>query len=368
MAIDRGVWLAYAPSPSREVRLSSLDFPGEVAFSLDDVPPPRPGDWGNFPRGAALALGDRHRLDRGIIGVTAGKIHGGGLSSSAAVGVAFLLAFEDANGLHLTPEENIELDRRIENDYLGLRNGILDQAAILLSRREHLTRIDCRTTGHDLIPVSPAMPPFRILLASSGVRKPLVETDYNRRVEECQDAARTLLAAAGRPQAVAVLGDVEAEEYDAHKARLRGAPALRAAHFFTEADRVRQGLSAWRDGDLPRFGALMTASGESSIGNYECGSPPLIDLYRNLVETDGVLGARFSGAGFRGCCVALVDPRAVEDVSARVGSVYARRHPELAEHASIVACGTDDGASILNGEYDATSPTPHDRQPVLDPS
>ena len=99
----------------------------------------------------------------------------------------------------------------------------------------------------------------------------------------------------------------------------------------------------------------MTASGESSIRNYECGSPPLIDLYHTLVETEGVHGARFSGAGFRGCCVALVEPQAVEQVASRVGSTYARRHPDLAEHASIVACDTADGAAIVDGDSTSTA-------------
>jgi galacturonokinase len=177
MAIDRGVLLAYVPSPSPEVRLESLDFPGSVQFSLDDVPPRLADDWGNFPRGAALAQARHHRLERGIVGATAGKLHGGGVSSSAAVGVAFLLAFEDVNDLRVTPEENIELDRRIENDYLGLRNGILDPAAVLLSRRGHLTRIDCRTSAHELIAAPASMPRFRILLAFSGLRRELVGTD-----------------------------------------------------------------------------------------------------------------------------------------------------------------------------------------------
>ena len=120
----------------REVRLSSLDFPGASRFSLDDVPGRQADDWGNFPRGAALGLArTRTASTRASSASTAGKLHGGGVSSSAAVGVAFLLAFEDVNGLRVSAEENIELDRRIENDYLGLRNGILDQAAILLSRR-----------------------------------------------------------------------------------------------------------------------------------------------------------------------------------------------------------------------------------------
>lgn len=352
MAIDRAVLLAYAPSPSREVRLESLDFPGTVRFALDDVPPRRADDWGNLPRGAALALGRRHRLERGIVGVTAGKLHGGGVSSSAAAGVAFLLALEDVNRLRVAVEENIELDRWIENDYLGLRNGILDPAAVLLSRRGHLTTIDCQTLAHELIPSPRKMPPFRILLAFSGLRRELVGTDYNRRVAECMEAARILLGANGRADGAPVLGDVPPDSYDAHKALLFGPPARRAAHFFSEAERVRLGVAAWRRGDLAGFGALMTASGESSIRNYECGSPPLIDLHRTLVATAGVHGARFSGAGFRGCCVALVDPEAVDEVSGRVIASYSRLHPDLAMHASVVVCDTGDGAELVDATHE----------------
>lgn len=349
MAIDRGVHLAYAPSGSSEVVVSSLEFPGLVRFDLGEIPACQADDWGNFPRGAALALLRRHRLTRGLVGVTAGRLHGSGVSSSAAVGVAFLLAFEEINGLHLDAEENIELDRQIENDYLGLRNGILDPAAILLSRRGHLTRINCRTADHEQIPAAPDSPPLRIVLAFSGLRRSLIGTEYNRRVYECTEAARILLEAVGRPCQEPVLGDVGEDEYDAYRHRLRDAPARRAAHFFSEVGRVREGVEAWKAGDLVRFGSLMTESGASSIRSYECGSPPLIDLYHALVTTEGVHGARFSGAGFRGCCAAMVAPEAVDHVIDRVGSIYRSQHPDLAEHAPILICDSADGAGFVDG-------------------
>jgi galacturonokinase len=352
MTLDRCVFLGYAPSRSRDVRLSSLDFSGGVCFSLDDVPGRQVDDWGNFPRGAARALQKRHYLERGIVGVVTGELHGGGVSSSAAVGLSFLLAFEDVNHLSITAEENIELDRQIENDFLGLSNGILDQAAILFSRRGYLTRIDCRTAKHELIPAVLAMPTFKILLVFSGLRKALSGTDYNRRVDECTEAARTLLAAVGRVDSDPVLGNVSPDEYAEHKHILNDALARRAAHFFSEGDRVRQGVVAWKRGDLGAFGALMNTSGESSIRNYECGSAPLIDLYHTMIETDGVYGARFSGAGFRGCCVALVEPQSLEQVADRVFSTYSERHPVLAGNASIVLCDTADGAAILGVEPD----------------
>jgi galactokinase len=347
MALDQGVLLAYAPSPSGEVRLSSLVFPDEVRFDLDNVPERRAGDWGNFARGAVRALQQNHRLHTGIVGVTAGSLSAGGLSSSAAIGVAYLLALEDVNGLHVLAEENIALDQFIENSYLGLRNGILDQSAILLSRRDHLTVIDCATVRHELIPRAASMPDFVVLVAFSGVEQALVGTDYNRRVDECAEAATILLETVGRKSKKPLLGHVTAEEYAAHKNLLSGAPARRAAHFFSEVGRVERGVAAWRRGDIEEFGHLMTASGESSIGNYECGSPPLIDLYHILIETKGVYGARFSGAGFRGCCIALVEPEAASEAAATAYAAYARRHPDLAQNARVFLCRSADGARIL---------------------
>lgn len=347
MAIDRGVVLAYAPLPSREVRLSSLDFPGEVSFSLDDVPDRQPDDWGNFPRGAVRALAAKYTVRRGIAGVTAGRLGEGGLSSSAAAGVAYLLALEDASGLDVSPRENILLDQAIENGYLGLRNGVLDQSAILLSRKDHLTRIDCATLDHEIIPRAAAMADFRILVAFSGIRRPLVSTDYNLRVGECAEAARRLLEAAGRRIESPLLGHVRREEYEAHRGVLDGALARRAAHFFSESERVEKGVLAWREGRLEEFGDLMTASGESSIASYECGSPPLIDLHHILRRTEGVYGARFSGAGFRGCCVALVDPEAAQQTAEDVRRAYADGHPDLAADAPVFVYASGDGARIL---------------------
>jgi len=258
MAIDRGVLLAHAPSGSQEVRLSSTDYPGDVRFELDAIPPKRTNNWGNYARGAAVALGQKHALRQGIVGVIHGELGEMGLSSSASVGLAYLLALEAANGIEVTPDDNIRFDQSIENDYLGLNNGILDQSAILLSRRDHLTVIDCRAfaernesapakraaalpPGVSLLPQSPSMPEFGIVIAESGLTKSIVSTDYNRRVAECIEAARILLAKAGRQGAPERLGMVSPQEYDSHRGSLTGAPAKRAEHFFGEMRRVRLG-------------------------------------------------------------------------------------------------------------------------------
>lgn len=347
MALDQGVSLAFAPHSDREAVLASLDFDGEVRVSLAQVPEPVPDDWGNYVRGAVRALQQDQTLRQGLVGVTAGRVAEGGLSSSAAVSLAYLLALQHVNHLEFTPEKNIELVQRIENEYLGLKIGILDQSAILLSRRDALTWINCAEISYELVARASTMPPFEILVAFSGLRQALVGTDYNQRVAECAAAAGQLLQAAGRPELPPRLGHVTAQEYELHGQQLAGPPARRAAHFFSEMDRVRQGVDAWRRGDLIKFGQLINESGRSSIVNYECGAPPLVDLYHILVETPGVYGARFSGAGFRGCCLALVDPEQAAEAADRVHRLYAEQHPPLAAGAWTMLCRPGDGARIL---------------------
>ena len=349
MAIDRAVYLTFAPSGSGDVKLASDLFEGEIQFSLDDVPPKDDTSWGNYACGAVEALtASGHDLNQGIVGYTTGQINEGGLSSSAAVGVAYLMAFEAVNNVSVTPDENIELDRLIENEYLGLRNGILDQSAIILSRHRHLTVLDCKTVSHELVPQPESMPPYTILVAYSGVKDALVSTGYNTRVDECREAAESLLQAIGRADDAPLLGNITPEEYQEHKGNLNGDPAKRAEHFFTESARVEQGVDAWKAGDLLRFGDLISESGRSSIENYESGSEPLIDLYNILIETDGVLGTRFSGGGFRGCSIALAEPDKAESAAEQVALEYTKKQPERAAQSDgVLICHPADGASII---------------------
>nr|KJB53701.1 hypothetical protein B456_009G002000 [Gossypium raimondii] len=303
MTINKGILLGFVPSGSTEVALRSGQFKGEVRFRVNEnhkprqtiskgeeinadksSPSPDEFEWGIYARGALYALQSRgNHLAQGIIGYICGSegLDSSGLSSSAAVGIAYLLALETANGLTVSPRENIEYDRVIENEYLGLRNGILDQSAILLSSQGCLTYMNCKTTEHKLI-----RPPkfledqeaepqkgYKILLAFSGLRQALTNNPgYNSRVAECQEAAKVLLNASGNKEVEPFLCNVKPEVYEAHKFKLEPNLAKRAEHYFSENMRVRKGLEAWASGDLRAFGELMTASGLSSIKNYECGT------------------------------------------------------------------------------------------------
>lgn len=345
MTIDQSILMAFAPTNDSSVYVESHNFEPAVSFSLDHVPAYTPRDWGNYVRGAVLALQQTHPLQHGLIGVVDGEMPIGGLSSSAAVTIAYLLAFEAVNHLAESPERNVDLVRFTENQYIGLNNGILDQSVILFSDHDHLTFIDCQTVQVDQIPgLSTNNGKFEILVVYSGLTRVLVGTDYNNRVAECQEAARFLLRQPDRPDAR--LRHVNPDIFFADGHNLPANLKRRASHYFGEMQRVQDGLAAWRTGDLSRFGQLMSESGQSSISNYECGSPQLITLYETLRETPGVYGTRFSGAGFRGNCLALIDPAARETIAEAIHRRYPAAHPNEATAYSIHFCQPDGRAHL----------------------
>jgi galactokinase len=350
MTLNRAILLAFVPRKDRHVHVKSLNFPGTVEFDLDDVPHKISGDWGNYIRGAVLALEQEHPLNVGIDAIVEGRMPIGGLSSSAAVGIAYLLALEAANDLDIAPEENIQLDRYIENVYLGLKNGILDQSVILMSDWDHLIYLDCQSVEFAKFPTPTGGNQFEILVVYSGLAKSLTGTDYNKRVDECQQAARMLLEWANEPvPKTPRLRLVPEELYDDLGHRLPAPLDRRARHFFTEIRRVRQGVVAWQKGDLEEMGRLINASGASSIHHYECGRPHLLTLYNILCECPGVYGARFSGGGFRGSCIGLIDPAYREDIKAIIDAQYPRAHPDVAELYSIHFCKSDGPARLWDG-------------------
>ena len=345
MALDHALLFAFVPRRDSVVHVESHNFPGAVEFGGDGLPGRPAGDWGDYMRGAAFALGQRVR--RGLFGVVDGYENVGGLSSSAAAGVAYLLALESANQLEVPAQENIELDRIIENQYIGLNNGLLDQSTILLSRRGRLMHLDCES-GRTALYDCGARAEVRVVILYSGLKGQLAQTDYNRRVAECGEASRLLLRAGGLEQAAdAKLRHVPPQTFEEFKHVLPEPLRRRAEHFFSEQRRVGAGVRLWRQGDLAGFGRLISESGQSSIENYECGNAYLRTACRVLWETPGVLGARFSGAGFRGCSIGLMAEASPTDLAGDILSRYLDAHPDMRGRAEVVICRTGDGACLL---------------------
>jgi galactokinase/galacturonokinase len=178
----------------------------------------------------------------------------------------------------------------------------------------------------------------------------LTGTDYNKRVSECQQAARMMLEWANElvPETPR-LRMVSEEIYALCGDRLPAPLDRRARHFFTEIRRVRDGVIAWQEGDLEEMGRLINASGASSIDNYECGCPHLITLYNILRQCPGLYGARFSGGGFRGSCIGLTNPAYREEIKSIIDTQYPLAHPDVTDLYSIHFCRPDGPARLWDG-------------------
>ena len=183
----------------------------------------------------------------------------------------------------------------------------------------------------------------------SGLERSLATSAYNLRRDECKAAAYNLLAFAGMEYGKfndTVLRNVPREVFDAYKDRLPENFRKRAEHFYSEIERAEKGAEAWKKGDLGKYGQLIFESGESSIKNYECGCPELIKLYEIMRKTDGIYGGRFSGAGFKGCCMALTDPDKTEEIERKVTAEYLKAFPELEGKYSFHLCDSANGVRI----------------------
>lgn len=349
-AIDKGVDLWFTPSADGKVHLESMTFEGAVDFDVTQGTLVREKHWGDYARGAKYALKKRFALKYGIEGVIKGSLPVGGLSSSAAVLIAYVMAFAKANNIELEPMEVVRIASEAEREYIGLNNGILDQACIALGKKNGLLFLDCDSNEYRIIKRNPNMPEFEIGIFFSGLTRSLVNSDYNLRVYECKTAAWNVLAYTDQPLKTfdkTFLRDIPKATFEKCRIAMPARFARRAEHFYSEYRRVRQGVTAWESGNLKLFGKLSFDSCESSIHNYECGSPELIAIYDIMKTLPGVYGGRFSGAGFKGACVALVDPKCKEDIERELTRRYLEQFPEYEETFKVYFVKPDNGTRFV---------------------
>lgn len=365
-AINKGVDLWFNIREDSQVNLKSLSFEGDVQIDLSKRVEIREKHWGDYARGAKYALKKRFELHKGIDGVIKGSLPVGGLSSSAAVLIAYVMAFAKANGIKLQPFEIVQIASEAEREYIGLNNGLLDQACIALGKKDELLFLDCDTNEYRHIKFGGGNASlsklggseglteggFEIGIFFSGLTRSLVNSDYNLRVFECKTAAWNMLAYKEQPLKTfdkTFLRDIPKATFDETRDIMPARFARRAEHFYSEYRRVRQGVTAWETGNLQLFGKLSFDSCESSIHNYECGSPELIAIYNIMRPLQGVYGGRFSGAGFKGAVIALVDPQYKESIEKELTTQYLAQFPEYENTFQVFWVKPDDGARFVEG-------------------
>lgn len=349
-ALDKGIDLWFDITEDGSVELESKTFLGIISFNITEGTLIKQGNWGDYVRGTKYALCKRFKLRRGIKGVLQGSLPVGGLSSSAAVLIAYIMALAKANDIILTPFEVALIASEAEREYIGLTNGLLDQACIALGKKNQLLMLDCDTNEYRMIPQNLQMPDFKLTIFFSGLTRSLVNSDYNLRVLECKTAVWNILAyddAQLKPFEKTFLRDIHKNKFDQYRDRMPARFARRAEHFYSEYRRVREAVTAWETGDLEWFGRLSFESCESSINNYECGSPELISIYKAMRSTDGIYGGRFSGAGFKGACIAIINPTKENEIIKSVTEKYLAEFPQYKSTFKAYVCTSEDGAKFV---------------------
>jgi len=351
-AFDSGIEFLFSATETGKVEMASLSFEGLMTFNVNRPIDEKQQNWGDYLRGAVWALQQDFQLKQGVRGIVQGSMPIGGLSSSAALLCGFVMAIDKVNSLGLSKMQVIEYASRAERNYVGLNNGILDQACVVLCEADKLLYLDTRTSEYKLLPFGDGKKPlpFKLGIFFSGVTRKLTGTDYNLRVSECKTAAWIMQAYENehlKELQDTRLRDVPEELFNKYQDKMPERFAKRARHFYSECDRVIDGVKAWQEGDIKKFGEYIFQSCESSMNNYECGSPELIALYKILRQTEGIYGGRFSGAGFKGACIALVDPTKEESIRKKVTEEYLKQYPQYKDSFELFFCDPANGVDFL---------------------
>ncbi|HEY72802.1 MAG TPA: galactokinase [Thermoflexia bacterium] len=316
VAVDRAAWVAAAPIGAREARVHALDLEDKAVFSLTPVPRAE-GNWADYVRGVAWALQERGLETAGLEAVLTSSIPvGAGLSSSAAIEVAFAHTWQRFAGFELTRRELALTCQRAENDYVGVNCGILDQMASSCGVEGRALLLDCRTLETNLVPLPAGV---AIVVADTGARRRLASSEYNVRRAQCERAVKIL---SERLPGVRALRDVSAGDLERLKGHLPEVVYRRARHIVSDNARVLRAAEALREGDVATVGALMKACHVSLRDDYEVSAPELDVLAEAAWEMESCYGARLTGAGFGGCIVALVAADGAPDFEVHVSAAY----------------------------------------------
>ena len=344
IAIDRATWLAFSPGEEPETTLVAADLSEEAAFTPDTLSQKSdpsgqslPG-WALYPAGVMWALKDAGLATPALHGVYASNVpQGSGLSSSASVEMAFVLAWQTLGGWTLPPMERALLGQKAENQYVGVNCGIMDQFASACGEKDRLLCLDCRSLEWQTLPLPKDV---AIVIADTKVRRALTSGEYNKRRADCEEAVRLL--AADLP-AIASLRDVSLEDFNRLAPKLPERVEKRARHVVEEIDRSQRSLPLLEHGDVQQFGKLINECHVSLRDLYEVSIPELDTMVDVAQSLRGCYGARLTGAGFGGCTVNLVAREQADAFSDELAAGYRSRTGIQPE---IYICSASQGAAV----------------------
>ncbi|HXJ05344.1 MAG TPA: galactokinase [Candidatus Acidoferrum sp.] len=344
-AIGFYCWVAAGPRNDQKLVISSEGFPGQIEVELGKESQLPSRTWSDYAVGVAA------QLEKDGFGLSGANllIHGevpigAGLSSSASIEVATAIALAEESGISIDRTRLARICQRAENEFVGMRCGIMDQFISLYGRAKHALMLDCRSLQFEVVPIPETV---RLVICNTGMKHKLASGEYNRRREECEEAVRSL----GKPlPGIRALRDVSRGQLEEHRAVLSEVVYKRALHVVAENNRVLKGMEALREGDLYKFGEYMAESHMSLRDLFEVSCAEL-DLMVDLANGEpGVYGARMTGGGFGGATINLVDAGCAEGFAEHVAKAYQKK--------TGIACATYicvpvDGASRVESAEEA---------------
>ena len=339
-AIDFFTYVAVAPRADRTLRLRSGDFPDEAVLDLEDAPV-RPRDhWSDYAFGVAIKIEEGGRRLKGADMLVQSEVPiGSGLSSSAALEVAVGLALLENAGQSLRPMELAQTCQRSENEFIGIRSGLMDQFIACFGKADHAVMLDCRSLESSALPLPTDV---KLVACNTMVKHQLAASEYNVRRAECEEGVKLL---SEELPGINSLRDVSISDLLRLSHKLPEKIFARCRHVTTEIARVDEACVALRHEDLKKFGRLMYESHASLRNDYEVSCHELDLMVEFASHAEGCIGARMTGGGFGGCTINLVEAEYVDKFKEVVSTQYAEatgHEPEIyvcsaAEAASRVA-------------------------------
>ena len=320
-ALSLGTYCLARKRDDRKFRMYSENFPekGIIEFDLDTLDYEKDHDWANYPKGMIRFIKEAgYTIDSGVDVLFYGNIpNGAGLSSSASIELVTGIMLDQLFNLKISRDELAKIGQKVENEFIGVNSGIMDQFAIALGKKDYGLLLDCDTLHYDYIPLH--LDDYRIIIMNTNKRRELADSKYNERRSECEKALRILQQHID----IKYLCDLSKEQLDQLKQHLTdGTIYKRAKHVVLENERTLAAAEALKQGDLSRFGQYLNESHISLRDDYEVTGKELDTIVAAAWEQKGVLGARMTGAGFGGCAIAIVEEDQVDSFIKNVGAIY----------------------------------------------
>jgi galactokinase len=338
-AIGFSCWVGIAARDDRKLILYSENYGEAHEADLDELGTRRSGHWADYPLGVAWALREAGYRLRGANIYIAGDVPlGAGLSSSAAIEVSTGYALLSVANHAIDRTKLALLCQRAENEYVGMRCGIMDQFVSCQGRAGHALMLDCRSLDYRALKLPPRV---RLVICNTMVKHKLQAGEYNVRRAECEDAVRKLSAAL---PTIRSLRDVNLEQLVEHRSLLSDALYRRCRHVISENQRVRDVADLFERGKREGLRELMAASHESMRDDYEISCRELDAMVEIAGRQQGVYGARMTGGGFGGCTINFVDVEHATEFQRRVSAEY---ESAIGLRPDIYICEASQGAELV---------------------